>query len=133
MASNAATLLQKDAAQSPAVLPQPFSLPELKIVRGLLNEIQPFSSCQILASIGQQHVILPSEIEEKLKRSIGSKIEIMRLDCKYTIRRSHKPPLTAPSCSQPDAGKLRADRSQPGKETPTGTIMGRANRPSREA
>ena len=133
MASNTVALLQKDAAQSPSALPQPFSLPELKIVRGLLSEIQPFSSCQILASIGQQHVILPSEIEEKLKRCIGSKIEIMRLDCKYTIRRSHKPPLSAPSCSQPDTGKLQAGGSQPEKETLTGTIMGRANRPSREA
>jgi len=64
---------------------QPFPLPESDVVGGVLGEIQPYAPGMILVGIGHQLVILPGEIEKKLARYAGARIEILRQDNKYSV------------------------------------------------
>jgi hypothetical protein len=57
------------------------ALRDLDVVRGVLGEIKPWSSGLILVCIGRQQVVLPAELEKKLKRfDTGCRIEVLRLD-----------------------------------------------------
>jgi len=59
------------------------ALPEGGVVRGVLQEVVPWSLGLVLAAIGGQLVVLPAEL--KLPAA-GSEIEVLRLEG-YSVRR----------------------------------------------
>jgi hypothetical protein len=82
------------AVQPPYAKPglEPIAMNEGMVVRGVLGEIKPWSMGLIQVDIGLQNVILPAELEKKLKRfEIGSRIEVLRFDG-YSMRRT--PPIS---------------------------------------
>jgi hypothetical protein len=82
--SGSSTLLQRPCA---TLSTQPIALRDLDVVRGVLGEIKPWSSGLILVCIGRQQVVLPAELEKKLKRfDTGCRIEVLRLDGYMSLR-----------------------------------------------
>ncbi len=67
--------------------PRPESLHDLQFVRGQLTEIQTYAPGFILATIGTRQVILPAEFQRKLSKHTGHRVEVLKCDGEYTVRR----------------------------------------------
>ncbi len=65
----------------------PESLHDLQFVRGQLTEIQTYAPGFVLATIGSRQVILPAEFQRKLSRHVGYRVDVLRCDGEYTVRR----------------------------------------------
>jgi hypothetical protein len=64
----------------------PISLQDGMIVRGEVGKIEPWALGLILVSIGKQQVILPAELEKKVQKHAGHRVELLRMNG-YSFRR----------------------------------------------
>lgn len=63
------------------------SLHDFQLIRGHLSEIRPYVPGFFVAAIGKRQVVLPAELQYKLSQVVGCKIEVLRCDGEYTVRR----------------------------------------------
>lgn len=82
-------MIQSSASASTnTFLSEPVQLTDPQLVRGLLTDIQPRTPGTITAAIGRQKIILPIQIEKRLARHAGRKVEVLLLDGEYSVVRT---------------------------------------------
>ncbi len=64
---------------------EPQELHECQVVTGVLGEIAPYLPGFVLAAIGKRKIILLAEFRKKIAKHAGYRIEVLRLDGKYTV------------------------------------------------